>query len=111
MSEVLDLGEVDLPDWRPNLTHGQADSFARVESEYGLRAARSIYDLSFVRKAVINRSVGRMEEVDFYSVLVRWPDGEEQVWRFERRIALPIIDGVARDFNKEMIDRLGGEAA
>lgn len=110
MQGALDLGEVILPRWSDYVSGSQENTFSRLESELGAKDAHAMHDLSYVRTRVRKRLEGRTEAVDHCMVSVLWPTGEVEEWVFDRQVGWPVVNGEARDFKAEMMQRFGGTA-
>lgn len=101
MSDVLDLGEVEVPDWSEDMAPRAFVPFRELKNRFGIRAAFMMHDIKYIRAKVRDRIVGDSEPSKRYSVTPVWPDGETAVWEFDRTVGWPIEDGVKRDWRKE----------
>ncbi|AHL18559.1 hypothetical protein ISF9_089 [Microbacterium phage vB_MoxS-ISF9] len=111
MSDVLDLGEVEIPGWRSLMSSQQAVPFREVESRHGIRAAYIIHDINHVRSWIRRRRYGEADgPACVYRVLVKWPGGEEAVWEFDHTVGWPRENGQERDWHAEWMKNFGGVA-
>lgn len=92
---VLDLGEVAIPDWKERMSSPRSYiPFREAESVGGPRAAFMLHDVAFVRSAIRRRRYGEADgEYDWYRAEVIWPNGETAFWTFDRTIGWPTEDG------------------
>lgn len=111
MADALELGEVDLPDWRSELGVQQLIPFREVERTHGRRAAFSLLDINFARTWIRKRRYGEADPDDtLYRVTAKWPTGESAEWEFGGEVGWPTEDGKARDWKREWEQNFGGVA-
>lgn len=107
---VLDLGEVILPEWKDLMSSPRSYiPFREAENTKGYRSAFMLHDVAFVRSAVRRRRYGEAEGTyDWYRADVVWPNGETAVWTFDGTIGWPVEDGKAVDWKARWIHTFGG---
>lgn len=111
MSDVLDLGEVDIPLWRSYMGSQQAVPFREVEANQGPRAAYMLHDINYVRSWIRRRRYGEADKPSsIYRVLVKWPNGDEAIWEFDSSVGWPKEDGKERDWHGQWLENFGGVA-
>lgn len=107
---VLDLGEVLLPDWKESMSSPRLYiPFREAENNGGLRAAFVLHDVAFVRAAVRRRRYGEGEgEFDWYRADVVWPNGETSAWTFDGTVGWPVENGEPVAWRGRWIKTFGG---
>jgi len=110
VSNVLDFGEVVLPNWKLELSSQQAVPFREVESEHGTRAAFLIHDINFARTWIRKHRYGETGEYSTYRIEAVWPNGETADWTFDQSVGWPLEDGKPRDWKSEWEKHYGGVA-
>lgn len=111
MTDVLDLGEVEIPQWKGYMSSQQAVPFREVEASQGPRVAYMLHDITHVRSWVRARRYGEADDPSkLYRVTVKWPSGETATWDFDHTVGWPIEDGVVRDWRAEWKQNYGGAA-
>lgn len=111
MADVLDLGEVEIPDWSQVMNARSYIPFREVAHRRGDRAAFLLHDIAYVRSCVRRRRYGEAYEPShLYRVQVSWPNGETATWEFDHTVGWPTEDGKARDWRGEWMQNFGGVA-
>lgn len=110
MSNVLDFGEVILPNWKLELSSQQAVPFREVEAEHGIRAAFMLHDINYIRTWVRKHRYGESGDYGQYRVEVVWPNGETAIWEFDQHVGWPVEDGKTRDWREEWVKFYGDVA-
>lgn len=110
MSEVLDIGEVNLPDWTESMKPREYIPFRELMNLHGPRVAFMMHDIKFVRSSIRKRRHGETESVGGYRVDLTWPNGETAIWQFDPTMGWPLEDGKPREWRKEWIEYFEGVA-
>lgn len=111
MSEnVLDLGEVVLPDWKEQMASPRLYvPFREAESKGGPALAFMLHDVAFVRAVVRRRRYGEDEgKYDWYRAEVVWPNGETAMWMFDGTVGWPKEDGEQIPWRERWVKAFGG---
>lgn len=111
MSDVLDLGEVEIPHWRGQLSSQQAVPFREIEARRGLRSAYLLHDINYVRTQIRRRRYGEAYGPStHYKVTVTWPNKDTAVWMFDGAVGWPEEVGNSHDWHAEWMQNYGGVA-
>ncbi|AWY05072.1 hypothetical protein SEA_PLATTE_93 [Microbacterium phage Platte] len=108
---VLDLGEVVLPDWKDSMSSPRLYvPFREAESKGGARAAFLLHDIAFIRAAVRRRRYGESDEEkhDWYRAEVVWPNGETALWTFDGTVGWPLENGEPVAWRQRWRETFGG---
>lgn len=110
MEEVLDLGEVDVPDWSEGMKPRDYIPFRELMNTRGPRAAFMMHDIKHVRACIRKRRYGEADHPEGYRATLVWPNGETAVWEFDTTVGWPVENGVARNWRKEWTEMFEGVA-
>ena len=110
MQNVLDLGEVTIPDWSEGMAPRDYVPFRELMNSHGPRAAFVMHDIKHVRSLIRRRRYGEAETMNGYRVTLTWPNGETAVWDFDLSVGWPEEDDVLRDWRKEWVELFEGVA-
>ncbi|QDH48100.1 hypothetical protein SEA_DEJAVU_93 [Microbacterium Phage DejaVu] len=110
MDDVLDLGEVAIPDWADDMKPREYIPFRELMNSHGPRKAFMMHDIKFVRASIRKRRYGETEPVSGYRVSLVWPNGETAAWEFDLTVGWPIEDGKRRNWRKEWVELFEGVA-
>lgn len=108
---ILDLGEVEIPNWSEEMGARNYIPFREVEHSKGLRAAFIRHDVNFVRSYIRKMRYGEaFEPSKTYRIHVIWVDGETAIWEFDHTIGWPVEDGEPKAWHQEWLDNFEGVA-
>lgn len=109
---VLELGEVEIPDWSSEMSMRNYIAFRESEKNYGPRIAFMLHDIAFVRTWVRKQRYGEGDGPTVtYRAQVKWAKtGEAAVWEFDHTVGWPVEDGKRRDWRAEWKKYHGGAA-
>lgn len=110
MDDVLDLGEVVIPNWAESMKPRDYIPFRELMNAHGPRVAFMMHDIKFVRSSIRKRRYGEIEPVKGYKVSPLWPNGETATWEFDLTIGWPTEDGRIRNWRKDWVELFEGVA-
>lgn len=94
--DVLDFGEVHLPNWKSNSDLQSARSINSLVGRYGYAKGTSEVNLTFVRTWIRKHRRGQVD-TSGYRVTVVFPGGDIETWEFDTHVGFPVVDGTATD--------------
>lgn len=100
---VLEMGEVEIPDWSAEMSVKNYIAFRESEHAHGPRIAFMLHDITFVRSWLRKRRYGEgFDPEKFYAVTVKWKStGETARWVFDHTVGWPVEDSVPKDWRAE----------
>lgn len=110
MDDVLDLGEVSVPDWSEGMSPRDYVPFRELMNNGGPRVAFMMHDIKWARSMIRGRREGEYDPMKRYRMDLTWPNGEMATWEFDDRVSWPIEDGVARDWQSDWLELFRGAA-
>lgn len=112
IGEIIEVGFIETPDWleiaagedRPD----DYNRYSRLEKEFGPRLTYYLLDLAIVRQAVFARRAGQSESADGYRILVKYPNGKSQHWKFNQHVGYPWIEEEGRAWGRAEVQATWG---